>query len=69
MVVECGSHILRMSLTYGWALPILKDEANIIVNLSIGRSQGIKEGWFLHILLNNGKDLMLVSKCNILFCL
>jgi hypothetical protein len=54
-----------MSLTYRWALPIAKDEANIIVNLSIGRSQGIKEGWFLHILLKNWKDLMLVRKCKL----
>jgi hypothetical protein len=54
-----------MSLIYGWALPTLKDKANIIVNLSIGRSQGIKEGWFLHILLKSEKDLILVSKCKL----
>ncbi len=45
--------------------PIVKDEANIIVNLSIERSQGIKEGQFLHILHKNGKFLMLVRKCKL----
>jgi hypothetical protein len=47
------------NLPYPWHLPIMKEEANIIMNLMKCRSQGIWV-WFLHLFLKSGKEFTFV---------
>lgn len=43
-----------------WALTIVKQEANVIMNIC--RSQEVGEGGFVHLLLKSGTDLPLISR-------
>ncbi len=45
LVVECGLAFWKWVLT-PWALAIVKLEMNVVINLNIGRSQGLRGGVF-----------------------
>jgi hypothetical protein len=44
--------------------PIVKHKANIIMNPNIHRSQGVRWGGFLFLLVSNERDLILTSRHN-----
>jgi hypothetical protein len=57
--------VAKSSPTFGnvphpWALTIVKQEANVIMNIC--RSQEVGEGGFVHLLLKSGTDLPLISR-------